>query len=997
MGILRVLLVLPPLALPAWWAAGRICDERASPLFRGACAVGMALLAFLSGVNLLGRATGNSLFALSAWCVASAAASVWLLRSRPRSEFLPGREVARWEWLLPVALAVVVGLPQWILAVSSNYWDEANASAIHLSAPSQFAEGVFPPRHNALPGVAIKYHYAFVILSGTLTRLLGTLPNYAIDVASTSLWLFVFLFVWLWLRELEFEELEAGWGAFATLLGGGLAWVYLPRLESYGGIEKYPPASAMTHHYEAGKGFFINLLGAANVPSQHLRNGDGTLSALAWDIAAQFQQHAVSLGIAVALVCLWLFTAWRRRPESRVLLAANVIAFGVGFLAHAVFGMVAAATAGARLLWTWLKRPTREGFIDGALFGAGVVVLGLLHGGMTSMGPQYGGGGFTTFRRVLGYWSGGLAGFFHWNAASFGLLLVLGLAALVVRDARAQGKAPARHELYQALAVFLAISYVIPNATFYSSETYGVEQYTEISKFFFCVHFALALLSAYGLEALRSKGLRPWMAAPLFVAAAVSPVAYCWANSVGADGKWLGFYRSPYHLGSIEEQSAAALRSMKKSNRDVYFDASADERRSGYLSEMLVFAGSVFTLTPSAYERTGIGYRLAQDVVARQFVENGRVARLRPGALEHAGVTWFYSRPLQDYTLAPILVRSRFRKATETGILVVRFSAGARVLYSVEKPTQDLDRDIERWWTPLVVAQTKTECTPGGRGELAFYDYVAQKILCGPASTDLPDSARDETASVLTGKFPFESRSTFHVGRLSDTVFRLGRSIDDIVETSDWVWRYQNSVDKRWQPEYSRWAWDSDIPVVADIDSSGRSRHLAYRFTSKEWIGAPWDQLPGPKVDRGLLPLPFAGRFLAGSKGDLGLWSLMDGKATIKSLTTGAETSFRLGGTYGFVLVPADYDGDGRQEVAVYNQGDKTWYWMKAPDGAYSSVTFGSKTCVPAPYDYDGDGKVDLGCWEPAAGRIDVSMRTGRVDRVVKVPPHSIPVFVNMY
>ena len=115
------------------------------------------------------------------------------------------------------------------------------------------AEGVFPPRHNALPGVTIKYHYGFAILSGTVKWLTGLSANVSIDLVSTGLWVFVFLFIYFWLRELKFARLPATWGSFAVLLGGGLSWLYLGRLESYDGISKVPAPSELTHRYDAAK------------------------------------------------------------------------------------------------------------------------------------------------------------------------------------------------------------------------------------------------------------------------------------------------------------------------------------------------------------------------------------------------------------------------------------------------------------------------------------------------------------------------------------------------------------------------------------------------------------------------------------------------------------------------------------------------------------------------------------------------------------------------
>lgn len=66
--------------------------------------------------------------------------------------------------------------------------------------------------------------------------------------------------------------------------------------------------------------------------------------------------------------------------------------------------------------------------------------------------------------------------------------------------------------------------------------------------------------------------------------------------------------------------------------------------------------------------------------------------------------------------------------------------------------------------------------------------------------------------------------------------------------------------------------------------------------------------------------------------------------------------------------VVADYDGDGKADVAVYrsgaNSGDQSvWYYrgsLNNPSGHISAVNWGLNGDFPAPGDYDGDGKNDF-------------------------------------
>jgi hypothetical protein len=145
------------------------------------------------------------------------------------------------------------------------------------------------------------------------------------------------------------------------------------------------------------------------------------------------------------------------------------------------------------------------------------------------------------------------------------------------------------------------------------------------------------------------------------------------------------------------------------------------------------------------------------------------------------------------------------------------------------------------------------------------------------------------------------------------------------------------------------------------------------------------------------VPLPIVGRFLAGSRGDLGLWSATTGHWVLQPTRGGEPVSFQLGRS-GDVLVPGDYDGDGRDEAAVFRPADGTWHIRRLADGTTGVRRFGTPGSVPIPADYNHDGVLDLAYWEPAEGRINVSYSGGEsIDHTLSVPPDSVPAFVNWY
>jgi len=73
-------------------------------------------------------------------------------------------------------------------------------------------------------------------------------------------------------------------------------------------------------------------------------------------------------------------------------------------------------------------------------------------------------------------------------------------------------------------------------------------------------------------------------------------------------------------------------------------------------------------------------------------------------------------------------------------------------------------------------------------------------------------------------------------------------------------------------------------------------------------------------------------------------------------------------GSYSYLPVPGDYDGDGKSDVVLYSRSTAWWMVYYVGTGRAETFQWGGNECIPAPGDYDGDGKTDFALYNYITG-----------------------------
>ena len=200
-------------------------------------------------------------------------------------------------------------------------------------------------------------------------------------------------------------------------------------------------------------------------------------------------------------------------------------------------------------------------------------------------------------------------------------------------------------------------------------------------------------------------------------------------------------------------------------------------------------------------------------------------------------------------------------------------------------------------------------------------------------------------------------------GKTSDVLVPADFDGDGITDIAVWrpsngVWYIQQSGDK--QVLLIKWGTSpTDVPVPADYDGDRVTDVAIFRPASGEWMILSSSNDFDPRKAITTVwgksgDIPVQGDYDGDRKADFGVFRPTENRWYISESKSGKTTVHAFGLAGLDKLVPADYTGDGKTDVAVYRTG--VWHVINSETGETEPFHFGFNDDVPVPADYDGDG-----------------------------------------